>query len=90
MSRMLPFSLYILALACALPVGATEPQPAGGAWAQPDPAPIGYAVLNISRERVESGTACDVGLYVHDELVGNLQPGASLALNLQPGAVNPG
>ncbi len=54
----------------------------------PDPAPIGYAVLNVSRERVESGTACDVGLYVHDELVGNLQPGASLALNLQPGAVD--
>ncbi|MDO7915968.1 hypothetical protein Q6A58_15980 [Pseudomonas aeruginosa] len=37
---------------------------------------------------VESGTACDIGLYVHDELVGNLQPGASLALNLQPGAVD--
>ncbi|EVT89068.1 hypothetical protein Z046_00225 [Pseudomonas aeruginosa VRFPA09] len=61
---------------------------ASGGWAQPDPAPIGYAVLNVSRERVESGTACDVGLYVHDELVGNLQPGASLALNLQPGAVD--
>ncbi|MGV8546843.1 hypothetical protein ACV35P_34740, partial [Pseudomonas aeruginosa] len=28
------------------------------------------------------------GLYVHDELVGNLQPGASLARNLQPGAVD--
>ncbi|HHK2447142.1 TPA: hypothetical protein ACQRH3_004976, partial [Pseudomonas aeruginosa] len=64
------------------------PQPASGGWAQPDPAPIGYAVLNVSRERVESGTACDIGLYVHDELVGNLQPGASLALNLQPGAVD--
>ncbi|MDF5978980.1 hypothetical protein P4114_16350 [Pseudomonas aeruginosa] len=63
-------------------------QPTSGGWAQPDPAPIGYAVLNASRERVESGTACDVGLYVHDELVGNLQPGASLALNLQPGAVD--
>ncbi|WP_152973395.1 hypothetical protein [Pseudomonas paraeruginosa] len=47
-------------------------------------------MLNISRERVESGTACDVGLYVHDELVGNLQPGASLALNLQPGAQGQG
>ncbi|MFO6379275.1 hypothetical protein ACLBYN_42605, partial [Pseudomonas aeruginosa] len=80
--------LHTAALACALPALAADPQPASGGWAQPDPAPIGYAVLNVSRERVESGTACDVGLYVHDELVGNLQPGASLALNLQPGAVD--
>ncbi|HCG0868017.1 TPA: hypothetical protein NJF67_002617 [Pseudomonas aeruginosa] len=80
--------LHTAALACALPALAADPQPASGGWAQPDPAPIGYAVLNVSRERVESGTACDVGLYVHDELVGNLQPGASLALNLHPGAVD--
>ena len=69
--------LHTAALACALPALAADPQPASG-----------YAVLNVSRERVESGTACDIGLYVHDELVGNLQPGASLALNLQPGAVD--
>ncbi|MGC3194756.1 hypothetical protein ACPTGE_31005, partial [Pseudomonas aeruginosa] len=45
-------------------------------------------VLNVSRERGESGTACDIGQYVHDVLVGKLQPGASLALNLQAGAVD--
>ena len=40
--------LHTAALACALPALAADPQPASGGWAQPDPAPIGYAVLTVS------------------------------------------
>lgn len=47
--------------------------------------PQGYGVLIISRERLEVGTPCEIGLYMQDQLVGRLFPEQSVSYNLPPG-----
>lgn len=63
---------------------AGDPPPVQG-WPQQEPPPPGYAVLNISRMGLESGSTCDIDLYVRGRLVARLQPEGAVALNLSPG-----
>lgn len=69
------------------PASPAQPAPPAspGAWPQPDAQPVTYAVLIVSRERLDTGTACDIDLYVQDEKVSRLQPEGEIALNLPPG-----
>ncbi|MFV3306562.1 hypothetical protein ACNFBT_14900 [Pseudomonas sp. NY15181] len=70
------------------PLPPTQPAPpptAPGSWPMPDAQPIAYAVLIVSRERLDTGTACDIDLYVQDQKVSRLQPEGEVALNLPPG-----
>lgn len=48
----------------------------------------GYAVLIISRERLEVATTCEVALYLHDQLAARLYQGQSVSFNLPPGEVS--
>lgn len=48
----------------------------------------GYAVLIISRERLEVATTCEVALYLHDQLAARLFQGQSVSFNLPPGEVS--
>lgn len=48
----------------------------------------GYAVLIISRERLEVGTTCEVALYLHDQMAARLFQGQSVSFNLPPGEVS--
>lgn len=48
----------------------------------------GYAVLIISRERLEVATPCEIGLYLQDQLAARLYQGQSVAFNLPPGPVS--
>ncbi|MCY1551396.1 hypothetical protein D9M68_877230 [compost metagenome] len=50
--------------------------------------PIDYSVLVISRERVELATACDVGLYLEDQLAARLVQGQIVSFNLPPGPLS--
>ncbi|QJP11553.1 hypothetical protein [Pseudomonas multiresinivorans] len=59
-----------------------------GSWPIPDAQPVAYAVLIVSRERLDTGTACDIDLYVQDEKVSRLQPEGEVALNLPPGEIS--
>ncbi|MFI8480720.1 hypothetical protein ACIGCM_09130 [Pseudomonas sp. NPDC078700] len=47
----------------------------------------GYAVLIISRERLQVSTQCEIGLYLQDELTARLDQGQSASFNLPPGVV---
>ncbi|MBD9517709.1 MULTISPECIES: hypothetical protein [unclassified Pseudomonas] len=67
---------------------ATPPPSTPGSWPVPDAQPVAYAVLIVSRERLDTGTACDIDLYVQDEKVSRLQPEGEIALNLPPGEVS--
>ncbi|PJI47359.1 MAG: hypothetical protein CTR55_19435 [Pseudomonas sp.] len=67
---------------------ATPPPSTPGSWPVPDAQPVAYAVLIVSRERVDTGTACDIDLYVQDQKVSRLQPEGEIALNLPPGEVS--
>lgn len=80
----LPASLLGCCLLCPVLALAADP-PTVQAWPQEEPPPAGYAVLNISRQGLESGSACDVDLYVRGRLLARLQPEGSVALNLPPG-----
>lgn len=63
-----------------------QPAPAmPNPWPVPDAQPVAYAVLIVSRERLDTGTACDIDLYVQDQKVSRLQPEGEVALNLPPG-----
>ena len=55
------------------------------ALAQP---PADYSVLIISRERLELATACDVGLYLEDQLAARLVQGQVVSFNLPPGPLS--
>jgi len=55
--------------------------------AQAQPA-VDYGVLIISRERVELATACDVGLYLEDQLAARLVQGQMVSFNLPPGPMS--
>lgn len=48
----------------------------------------GYAVLIISRERLQVSTPCEIGLYLQDELTARLFQGQSASFNLPPGDVS--
>lgn len=47
-----------------------------------------YAVLIISRERLEVPTNCEVGLYVNDQLAGRLFQEQSTSFNFPEGKVS--
>ncbi|MFZ6046252.1 hypothetical protein ACFW0H_09025 [Pseudomonas sp. CR3202] len=49
---------------------------------------VDYGVLIISRERVELATACDVGLYLEDQLAARLVQGQMVSFNLPPGPLS--
>ena len=55
------------------------------ALAQP---PIDYGVLIISRERLELATACDVGLFLEDQLAARLVQGQMVSFNLPAGPLS--
>lgn len=48
----------------------------------------GYAVLIVSRERLEVATTCEVALYLQDQLAARLHQGQSVSFNLPPGNVS--
>lgn len=83
--------LAALALADGMPdEPAQPPQPSPSptspcSWPMPDAQPVTYAVLVVSRERLDTGTACDIDVYVQDQKVSRLQPEGEIALNLPPG-----
>ncbi|MFV3335145.1 hypothetical protein ACNFIA_29835 [Pseudomonas sp. NY15437] len=70
------------------PASPAAPPSTPGSWPVPDAQPVAYAVLVVSRERLDTGTACDIDLYVQDEKVSRMQPEAEVALNLPPGEVS--
>ncbi|MBD8492700.1 hypothetical protein IFR09_08580 [Pseudomonas syringae] len=47
-----------------------------------------YGILIISRERLEVGSACEIGIYVQDQLAGRVFQEQSVSFNLPPGNVN--
>ena len=47
-----------------------------------------YAVLIISRERLEVPTNCEIGLYLNDQLAGRLFQEQATSLNLPAGNVS--
>ena len=47
-----------------------------------------YAVLIISRERLELATSCEVGIYLNDQLASRLFQEQSTSFNLPPGPVD--
>ena len=47
-----------------------------------------YAVLIISRERLEVATSCEIGVYIHDQLAARLFQEQSTSFNLPPGIVS--
>jgi hypothetical protein len=71
MRRLITLVFALLGLASVTPALADSPQ--------------GYGVLIISRERLEVGTSCEIGLYMQDQLVGRLFPEQTLSYNLPPG-----
>ena len=96
MRRSLLLTLGLLACALAQADGSSDtpppPQPPAqpapampSPWPVPDAQPVAYAVLIVSRERLDTGTACDIDLYVQDQKVSRLQPEGEVALNLPPG-----
>lgn len=50
--------------------------------------PVDFGVLIVSRERVELATACDVGLYLEDQLAARLVQGQAVSFNLPPGPLS--
>lgn len=47
-----------------------------------------YGILIISRERLEIGSSCEIGIYVQDQLAGRVFQEQSVSFNLPPGDVN--
>ncbi|WP_152220352.1 hypothetical protein [Pseudomonas sp. SCB32] len=98
-SLSLVLGLLICALAQADGMPETPPAPVPPAqpapppatpspWPLPDAQPVAYAVLIVSRERLDTGTGCDIDLYVQDQKVSRLQPEGEIALNLPPGQIS--
>ncbi|TBU79861.1 hypothetical protein DNK06_12345 [Pseudomonas daroniae] len=48
----------------------------------------GYAVLIVSRERLEVASPCEFGVYLQDQLAARLFQGQSVSFNLPPGEVS--
>lgn len=57
------------------------------AYASSEPL-MDYAILIISRERLEVATPCDIGIYLQDQLVSRLYQGESASFNLPAGPVS--
>ncbi|BAN50775.1 hypothetical protein [Metapseudomonas resinovorans] len=57
-------------------------------WQAPAQSALDYAVLIVSRERLELATACDVGLYLDDQLAARLVQGQLFSFNLPPGPLS--
>lgn len=72
-------ALVVFALAGLMSLPAAAPQ----ALAAED-----YAVLIISRERLEVPTHCEIGLYIQDQLAGRLFQEQATSFNLPPGDVS--
>ncbi len=71
------FSLFgFLSLFAAIAPGAT-------------PTGEDYAVLIISRERLEVSTSCEIGVYIQDQLSARLLQEQSTSFNLPPGTCFP-
>jgi hypothetical protein len=47
-----------------------------------------YSVLIISRERLEVASACEIGVYLNDQLSGRVFQEHSTSFNLPPGPVD--
>jgi hypothetical protein len=77
-------SRRILALLACLPCALASAQAQPPATTQA----AGYAVLTVSRERLQVATPCEIGLYLHEQLAGRLHQGQSVAFNLPPGKVS--
>ena len=69
---MLRFRLFLLAL-LLIPAFANSE------------ASINYAVLMITRDRLEVATPCDIGIYLQDQLVARLYQGQATSFNLPAG-----
>lgn len=57
------------------------------AYANSEPL-MDYALLIISRERLEVATPCDIGIYLQDQLVSRLYQGESASFNLPAGTIS--
>lgn len=49
---------------------------------------INYAVLIITRDRLEVATPCDIGIYLQDQLVARLYQGQATSFNLPAGPLS--
>ncbi len=49
---------------------------------------IDYAVLIITRDRLEVATPCDIGIYLQDQLVARLYQGQATSFNLPAGPLS--
>ncbi|MBK5510124.1 MULTISPECIES: hypothetical protein [unclassified Pseudomonas] len=47
-----------------------------------------YAVLIISRERLEVATSCEIGVYIQDQPVGRLLQEQTISFNLPHGTIS--
>ncbi len=50
--------------------------------------PNGYGIVIISRQTLQVGTSCEIGVYVQDQLVTRLFQEDDTSLNLPPGKVS--
>ena len=50
--------------------------------------PMNYAVLIITRDRLEVATPCDIGIYLQDQLVARLYQGQATSFNLPAGKLS--
>lgn len=46
-----------------------------------------HAILTVFRERLEAASACELGLYLQDQLVARLYQDQSVSLSLPPGEI---
>ncbi|WJN57986.1 hypothetical protein [Pseudomonas sp. SO81] len=83
---MLLRSLIALCLACGL-AQAAETLPRGVQVVPPDPAPGGPGRLIFSRDN-NAPNACDVELYVNQQVVAKLGPGERTSLDLPSGQLS--
>jgi hypothetical protein len=83
---MLLRSLIAFCLACGL-AQAAETLPRGGQVVPPDPAPGGPGRLIFSRDN-NAPNACDVELYVNQQVVAKLGPGERTSLDLPSGQLS--
>ncbi len=49
---------------------------------------MNYAVLIITRDRLEVATPCDIGIYLQDQLVARLYQGQATSFNLPAGKLS--
>ncbi|CAE6937974.1 MAG: hypothetical protein CMK72_02665 [Pseudomonadaceae bacterium] len=74
---------WLLALTTAFAATMTQAQTLHSSQAQAG----GFAILVVSRERLQVNTQCEIGVYLHDQLAGRLFQGQSISFNLPPGEI---